>query len=108
MNAQKRLTLLGPESVGKTTLAARLAKHFDTRLVPEYGRTYDEKYMQSRFKQGKGWRVEDLLAIAETHAAMRAAISSSERRPIIGPAEAMGSAASSSALRDGGTGLRPE
>ena len=80
MNAQKRLTLLGPESVGKTTLAARLAKHFDTRLVPEYGRTYDEKYMQSRFKQGKGWRVEDLLAIAETHAAMRAAIS-----PLAGP-----------------------
>ena len=56
MSAQKRLTLLGPESVGKTTLAERLAKRFDTELVREYGRTYDEKYMQSRFKQGKGWR----------------------------------------------------
>jgi nicotinamide riboside kinase len=36
--------------------------------------------MQSRFKQGTGWRVEDLLAIAETHAAMREALS-----PMAGP-----------------------
>ncbi len=77
---QKRLTLLGPESVGKTTLVKRLAERFDTQLVPEYGRTYDEKYMQSRFKQGKGWREQDLLAIAETHAAMREALS-----PMAGP-----------------------
>jgi len=80
MKAQKRLTLLGPESVGKTTLAERLAKRFDTQLVPEYGRTYDKKYMQSRFKQGKGWREQDLLAIAETHAAMREALA-----PLAGP-----------------------
>lgn len=80
MSAQKRLTLLGPESVGKTTLAERLAKRFNTELVREYGRTYDEKYMQSRFKQGKGWREQDLLAIAETHAAMRDALS-----PMSGP-----------------------
>ncbi len=72
---QKRLTLLGPESVGKTVLAERLAKRFSTRVIPEYGRTYDEKHMQSRFKQGKGWRVEDLIAIAETHASIRAAMS---------------------------------
>jgi NadR type nicotinamide-nucleotide adenylyltransferase len=77
---QKRLTLLGPESAGKTALAERLAKRFNTQFVPEYGRTYDEKYMQSRFKQGKGWRESDLLAITETHAAMREALS-----PLAGP-----------------------
>ncbi|GJL92303.1 AAA family ATPase [Hyphococcus sp.] len=77
---QKRLTLLGPESIGKTTLAERLAKRFDTELVLEYGRTYDEKFMQSRFKQGKGWREQDLLAITETHAAMREALA-----PLAGP-----------------------
>ena len=71
---QKRLTLLGPESVGKTTLGERLAKHFGTQMVREYGRTYDEKYMQSRFKHGKGWREQDLVAIAETHAVMREAL----------------------------------
>ncbi|WP_428407403.1 AAA family ATPase [Hyphococcus sp.] len=77
---QKRLTLLGPESVGKTTLAEHLAKRFDTRLVREYGRTFDEKIMQPRYKQGKGWREQDLTTIVETHAAMRAALS-----PLAGP-----------------------
>ncbi len=75
MSAQKRLTLIGPESTGKTTLAERLARRFETEHVPEYGRTYDAKHMQTRFKQGKGWRESDLIAIAETHAAMRAALS---------------------------------
>ncbi|MAW80933.1 MAG: N-acetylglucosamine-6-phosphate isomerase [Parvularcula sp.] len=78
--AQKRLTLLGPESVGKTTLGEHLAKRFDTRLVREYGRTFDEKIMQPRYKHGKGWREDDLINIAETHAAMRAALS-----PLAGP-----------------------
>lgn len=72
--AQKRLTLLGPESVGKTTLAEALATRFHTALIREYGRIYDEKYMQSRYKQGKGWREADLIAIAETHSAMREAM----------------------------------
>ncbi len=70
---QIRLTLLGPESVGKTWLAERLAKRFNAPIMPEYGRTYDEKYMQSRFKHGKGWRESDLVAIAKTHGAMREA-----------------------------------
>ncbi|MEZ5894298.1 MAG: AAA family ATPase [Parvularculaceae bacterium] len=77
---QKRLTLAGPESVGKTTLAETLAEHFGTRLVAEYGRAYDEKIMQPRFRQGKGWREQDLIAIAETHGAMRSALS-----PLAGP-----------------------
>ena len=78
--AQKRLTLLGPESVGKTILGERLAKRFDTRLVREYGRTFDEKIMQPRYKHGKGWREDDLINIADVHAAMRAALS-----PLAGP-----------------------
>lgn len=69
-----RLTLAGPESVGKTTLGEALARRFDTRLAPEYGRSYDEKQMQSRYRRGKGWREQDLIAIAETHAAMRDAL----------------------------------
>lgn len=34
----KKVCLLGGESSGKTTLAAALAQHFDTRWVAEYGR----------------------------------------------------------------------
>lgn len=36
----KRAAILGPESSGKTTLAAHLAAHYETVWAPEYGRTY--------------------------------------------------------------------
>lgn len=35
-----RIAILGPESTGKTELAASLAQHFSTVWVPEYARTY--------------------------------------------------------------------
>ncbi len=38
----KRVTLFGPESTGKSTLAKALGDTFDTIVVPEYGRTYTE------------------------------------------------------------------
>ena len=38
----RRVALLGAESAGKTTLAQRLAAHFGTVWVPEYGRAYCE------------------------------------------------------------------
>lgn len=39
----RRVVILGAESTGKSTLAARLAQHFQTLWVPEYGRTYVEE-----------------------------------------------------------------
>lgn len=38
----KKIVLTGPESVGKTVLAEKLAAHFNTAQVEEYGRTYTE------------------------------------------------------------------
>ena len=38
----KKVVLIGPESTGKTTLAAYLAEHFNTIWVPEYARAYLE------------------------------------------------------------------
>lgn len=38
-----RIYLMGPESTGKTVMSERLAKHFETNWVPEYGRTLWEK-----------------------------------------------------------------
>jgi len=35
----RRVCVVGPESTGKTTLAAALARHFETTWVPEYART---------------------------------------------------------------------
>jgi NadR type nicotinamide-nucleotide adenylyltransferase len=40
----KRVCLHGPESVGKSRLAAQLAAHFGTAWVPEYGRTHCEEH----------------------------------------------------------------
>ena len=36
----RRVAIIGPESSGKSTLTARLAAHYGTRYVSEYGRTY--------------------------------------------------------------------
>jgi NadR type nicotinamide-nucleotide adenylyltransferase len=38
----RRVALLGAESTGKSTLSDKLARHFDTVWVPEYGRPYCE------------------------------------------------------------------
>ncbi len=37
---KKSIAILGPESTGKSTLVERLAEHFETAYVKEYGRTY--------------------------------------------------------------------
>lgn len=55
--------LHGPESVGKTVLGAQLADHFQTLLVPEYGRTWSEVH-------GNNLTRADLVAIAVTHQMM--------------------------------------
>lgn len=54
------ICLHGPESTGKSTLAAALAAHFDTIWVPEYGRTWCEQH-------GTDWSMADLVAMAEGH-----------------------------------------
>ncbi len=36
----KRICIMGPESTGKSTLAQKLAKRFDTHAVPEYAYSY--------------------------------------------------------------------
>jgi NadR type nicotinamide-nucleotide adenylyltransferase len=63
----RMICLHGPESTGKSTLAPQLARHFDTLYVPEYGRTYCEQY-------GLSLRMEDLVAIGRTHAALTQAL----------------------------------
>lgn len=41
----RRVVLVGAESTGKTTLAKKLAAHFQTAWVPEYGRTFSEEML---------------------------------------------------------------
>jgi NadR type nicotinamide-nucleotide adenylyltransferase len=38
-----KIAIVGPESTGKSTMSAYLAKHYNTIWVPEYAREYCEK-----------------------------------------------------------------
>ena len=56
-----KITLFGPESTGKTTLAKQLAQHFDTVWAPEFARDYlQEKWDRKQ----QICEPEDLIPIA--------------------------------------------
>lgn len=58
MQKPKRILILGPESTGKSTLAADLANHFDEPWVPEFAREYLENI-------NRPYQFEDLLEIGK-------------------------------------------
>lgn len=58
-----KIALTGPESTGKSTLAAQLAQHYHATWVPEYARTYIEQL-------NRPYQQEDLLAIAQGQLAL--------------------------------------
>lgn len=63
MQTPKRILILGPESTGKSTLAADLAIHFAEPWVPEYAREYLEKI-------NRPYEFEDLLEIGKGQVAL--------------------------------------
>ena len=63
MNSQEpkriiKIVAIGPESTGKSTLCAALAKHFSTNWCKEYAREY-------LLEHGTDYTYDDLLKIAE-------------------------------------------
>jgi NadR type nicotinamide-nucleotide adenylyltransferase len=64
-----RISLTGPESAGKSTLAAQLAAHYGTTWAPEYARQYLEE-------KGPSYTLADLEAIAHGQLAAEAAAAS--------------------------------
>lgn len=54
----KRVVITGPESTGKTTLAKRLAEHYQTAWAPEYGWDYVEQISRELVR-------DDFLKIAQ-------------------------------------------
>jgi HTH-type transcriptional regulator, transcriptional repressor of NAD biosynthesis genes len=73
----RTICLHGVESTGKSSLAPRLASHFSTLHVPEYGRIWCETF-------GTDLSMADLVAIARTHDAMtRSALRRCNRRLIL-------------------------
>lgn len=64
----RKVCIFGPESTGKTTLASRLAEHFQTRWVAEYARTWLEY-------QSRDCQPEDMRVIAKGQLASERAMS---------------------------------
>ncbi|MCR6719659.1 MAG: AAA family ATPase [Chitinophagaceae bacterium] len=59
----KKIVIIGPESTGKSTLAAQLAAHFDTRWVPEFAREF-------LLTNGTNYEYDDLLTVAKGQMAL--------------------------------------
>ena len=66
----RKVCVFGPESTGKSTLAAQLGHHFHTVHVPEYGRIYTDRF-------GTDIDAETLGHIVSGH---RAAVSAAKRQ----------------------------
>lgn len=72
----KKVVVIGPESTGKSTLSAMLAKHYDTVWVPEFARGYLDS-LQCTYEKN------DLLKIAEGQVTSEAAMSLCANRMLI-------------------------
>ena len=57
----KRIVIMGPESTGKSTLVKNLSKHYNCKLVEEYGRTY------TNITTTKGLTLQDFENISVGH-----------------------------------------
>ncbi len=59
----KKISVIGPESTGKSTLCEQLAEHYNTIWCPEFARDY-------LLAHGKNYLYDDLLIIAKGQVAM--------------------------------------
>lgn len=59
----KKIVIIGPESTGKSTLSAALAKHYNCLWVPEFARQYLEE-------KGPDYTYDDLKDIAQGQIAL--------------------------------------
>ncbi len=61
-----KICICGPESTGKSTLAEKLSKHFNTIFVPEYARDYLQEKIDKAKENGEHYEIgfDDLNTIA--------------------------------------------
>ena len=62
-----RVTVFGPESTGKTTLARHLSRRFNGLYMPEFGRVYTH----ALGIEEAAWQPHQLSEIASQHAMLR-------------------------------------
>lgn len=85
----RRIHVAGPESVGKSTLTAKLAAEFETLWVPEYARTWLTR--EGAPMDGDTARVDpaDMVMIARGHAASQGALERSANRRLFVDTDAL-------------------
>ena len=59
----RRVCVVGAESTGTTTMAIALAEHYQTTLVPEFGRAYYEAKIESPYISK--WETSEFIFIAQ-------------------------------------------
>lgn len=81
-NFVMKFCIFGPESSGKTTIAKKLAKHFNGAFVPEYARSYLETHIDHKKTRGGNFKIDfdDMIKIARGQGAIEdATISKAEK-----------------------------
>lgn len=78
----KRVAIIGPESSGKSTLAKNLARHYNTRFVPEYARGYLDT-------MGMNFDAEVFETIARGHRASEEAMARQANRVLFCDTESL-------------------
>lgn len=85
-----RVCLVGAESTGTTTLAQRLAAHYETVWVPEYGRDYTEarKVAGARYE----WKSPEFVHIAVKQQEHEDTVAAQARRVVFCDTDALATA----------------
>jgi HTH-type transcriptional regulator, transcriptional repressor of NAD biosynthesis genes len=88
----KRVVIVGAESTGKTTLAQKLAQHFHTVWVPEYGREYTEANVGRDAVFGYQWKTEEFVHIARRQVELEEEFAERATRVLICDTDALATA----------------
>jgi len=77
----KKVAVIGPESTGKSTMAINLAKHFNTKVVPEYARLFLEALAEKQ--EPRSTDLGDIPIFADGQMASEASLLGEANRVLI-------------------------
>ena len=79
----KRVAIVGPESVGKSTLAEKLGKHFNTIWVEEYARQLFDEMVEEKVRAPGDFWYEDLETVARGQQAIEHSLAHQANKVLI-------------------------
>lgn len=79
----KRVAILGPESVGKSTMVNALAQHFSTTGVEEYARPLFDNMVRAGVRKPGEFRYNDLALIARGQTALEDSLAHNANKVLV-------------------------